>query len=41
MLQDYMAEDILKVLVSEGPKALENPTDYDVRANLMGHQHGR
>lgn len=34
-LQDYMAEAIVKTLVSEGPKALENPTDYDVRANLM------
>ncbi|MDR1054725.1 MAG: iron-containing alcohol dehydrogenase [Prevotellaceae bacterium] len=35
MLQDYMAEAILKTLVNEGPKALESPTDYDVRANLM------
>lgn len=35
MLQDKMAEAILKTLVSEGPKAIVNPTDYDVRANLM------
>lgn len=35
LLQDYMSEAILKTLVSEGPKALKNPTDYNVRANLM------
>ena len=35
VLQDFMAEAILKTLITEGPKALENPTDYDVRANLM------
>lgn len=35
LLQDMMAEAILKTLVIEGPKALANPTDYDVRANLM------
>lgn len=35
MLQDFMAEAILKTLVTEGPKALQNPTNYDVRANLM------
>lgn len=34
-LLDRMAESILKTLVSEGPKVLEKPTDYDVRANLM------
>lgn len=34
-LQDFMSEAILKTLVTEGPKALENPTNYDVRANLM------
>lgn len=34
-LQDGFAETILKILLEEGPKALENPTDYDVRANLM------
>lgn len=35
LLQDHMAEAIVKTLVIEGPKALVNPTDYDVRANLM------
>jgi len=35
MLQDNMAEAILKTLVSEGPKALKTPENYDVRANLM------
>ncbi|MDH6353859.1 NADP-dependent alcohol dehydrogenase [Dysgonomonas sp. PH5-45] len=35
MLQDMFAESILKVLVKEGPKALKQPKDYDVRANLM------
>ena len=35
MLQDYFAEGILKTLLIEGPKALETPDDYDVRANLM------
>ncbi|WP_108822236.1 iron-containing alcohol dehydrogenase [Dysgonomonas sp. Marseille-P4361] len=35
LLQDMMAEAILKTLVIEGPKALTEPTNYDVRANLM------
>jgi NADP-dependent alcohol dehydrogenase len=35
LLQDYFAEGVLKTLVIEGPKALQDPTDYDVRANLM------
>lgn len=35
LLQDYMAEGIVKTLVAEGPKALKDPTDYDVRSNLM------
>ena len=35
LLQDYMAEAILKTLIIEGPKALKDPQDYDVRANLM------
>lgn len=35
LLQDMMAEAIVKTLVIEGPKALVKPTDYDVRANLM------
>ena len=35
LLQDHMAEAIVKTLVIEGPKALKTPTDYNVRANLM------
>ena len=35
MVQDKLFEGLLKVLVVEGPKALETPTNYDVRANLM------
>ena len=34
-LQDRFAEGILQTLVSEGPKALKTPEDYDVRANVM------
>ena len=34
-IQDKFAESILTTLVTEGPKALETPKDYDVRANLM------
>ncbi|MDR0710919.1 MAG: iron-containing alcohol dehydrogenase [Prevotellaceae bacterium] len=34
-LQDYYAESILKTLIEEGPKALSNPLDYNVRANVM------
>ncbi|MGL4909115.1 MAG: iron-containing alcohol dehydrogenase [Bacteroidales bacterium] len=34
-LQDYFSESILKVLIEEAPKALETPTNYDVRANIM------
>ncbi len=34
-LQDRFAEGILQTLIAEGPKALSNPTDYDVRANVM------
>lgn len=34
-IQDRMSEGILKTLIEEGPKALSNPRDYDVRANLM------
>lgn len=34
-IQYAFAESILKVLIDEGPKALETPEDYDVRANLM------
>lgn len=35
MVQDKLFEGLLKVLVADGPKALETPTNYDVRANLM------
>jgi len=34
-VQDRFAEGLLLTLIEEGPKALENPHDYDVRANLM------
>jgi len=35
LIQYMFAESILKTLIIEGPKALEEPTNYDVRANLM------
>jgi len=35
MIQDKFSEAILSTLTVEGPKALEEPTNYDVRANLM------
>lgn len=35
MIQDKFSESILTTLTEEGPKALENPEDYDIRANLM------
>ena len=34
-LQDRYAEGLLLTLIEEGPKALDNPEDYNVRANLM------
>ncbi len=34
-LQDRQAEAILLTLIEEGPKALAEPRNYDVRANLM------
>lgn len=34
-VQDFLAEGLLQTLVSDGPKVLQNPTDYDARANLM------
>ena len=34
-IQDRFAESILKTLVEEGPKVLENRTDYDAAANFM------
>jgi len=35
MIQDKFAESILSTLTIEGPKVLETPQDYGVRANLM------
>ncbi|CAD5109093.1 iron-containing alcohol dehydrogenase [Zestomonas carbonaria] len=34
-LQDRYAESLLRTLIEEGPKALAEPEDYTVRANLM------
>ncbi|MEI8247880.1 MAG: iron-containing alcohol dehydrogenase [Lentisphaerota bacterium] len=34
-LQDRQAEAILLTLIEEGPKVIENPMDYDARANVM------
>ncbi len=34
-VQDRFAESLLLNLLEDGPKALTQPTDYDVRANLM------
>lgn len=34
-LQDRFAEGILQTLIIEGPKALNEPQNYDVRANVM------
>ena len=34
-LQDRMAESILLTLKEEGPKAIQNPQDYDTMANFM------
>lgn len=34
-LQDRQSEAILHTLVEEGPKALSDPKNYDVRANIM------
>ena len=34
-LQDRFAESILMTLLEEGEKVLNNPKDYDVRANIM------
>ncbi|HEY0845118.1 MAG TPA: iron-containing alcohol dehydrogenase [Noviherbaspirillum sp.] len=34
-VQDRFAEGLLQTLIEEGPKALDNPTDYDTRANIM------
>ena len=34
-VQDRFAEGILQTLIEEGPKALSDPQNYDVRANIM------
>jgi len=34
-VQDRLAEGLLHVLIDEGPQALVEPENYDVRANLM------
>ena len=34
-IQDRFAEGILLTLIEEGPKALQEPENYDVRANVM------
>jgi NADP-dependent alcohol dehydrogenase len=34
-VQDRFAEGLLLTLIEEGPKALKNPKDYEVRSNLM------
>jgi NADP-dependent alcohol dehydrogenase len=34
-IQDRFAEGLLLTLIEEGPKALDNPKDYEVRSNLM------
>lgn len=34
-VQDRFAEGLLLTLIEYGPQAMENPEDYDIRANLM------
>ena len=34
-VQDYYAESLLKILMEDGPQALTDPMNYDVRANIM------
>ena len=34
-LMDYMTEGVLKYLVENGHKCIENPQDYETRANIM------
>lgn len=34
-VQDRFAEGLLRTLIEEGPMALEEPENYDVRANIM------
>ena len=35
MVQDAISEGLLKVCITCGKKAIQNPNDYDARANLM------
>lgn len=34
-VQDQYAEALLRILMEDGPNALQDPTNYEVRANLM------
>ncbi|ACQ94248.1 iron-containing alcohol dehydrogenase [Tolumonas auensis DSM 9187] len=34
-VQDRYAESLLQILMEDGPQALKDPTNYDVRANIM------
>ncbi len=34
-VQDRIAEGVLQTLIEVGPQTVENPTDYDARANLV------
>ncbi len=40
-IQDRFAEGILLTLIEDGPKALKEPENYDVRANVMSGQRRR
>ena len=35
MLQDNFAESLLRILIDIGPKLIEQPDNYDLRANMM------
>ena len=35
LLQDRFSESILQVLVTEGPKVMQDPNNYEARANVM------
>jgi NADP-dependent alcohol dehydrogenase len=34
-IQDRFAESVMRVLIDEGPRSVQNPTDYDARANVV------
>jgi NADP-dependent alcohol dehydrogenase len=34
-VQDFLAEGLMKTLISDGPKVLRQPSDYNARANVM------